>query len=68
MSDTAVPKPHVPRKKLEPAVFNEVEVAQNELKKNSEKRPFALQPHLTARPFKGHPGLEDLKKHLGKKK
>lgn len=37
-------------------------------KEDEEKKPFVLQPRLTARPFKGHPGLEDLKKHLGKKK
>ena len=33
-----------------------------------EKKPFVLQPRMTNRPFKGHPGLEDLKKHLGRKK
>jgi hypothetical protein len=37
-------------------------------KEDPDKKPFVLQPRLTARPFKGHPGLEDLKKHLGKKK
>lgn len=36
-------------------------------KKKDDKKPFVLQPRMTSRPLKGHPGLEDLKKHLGKK-
>lgn len=59
MSDTATPKPGVIKKAVQ-----EPEAP----KKAVVKKPFELQPRLTARPFKEHPGLADLKKHLGKKK
>lgn len=66
MSEAAIPKPR-PFGGIKPVKLEKTEEPKKP-KKEMEKKPFILQPRLTARPFKGHPGLEDLKKHLGRKK